>query len=223
MIKRWIWLACLPLASGCMPLNEARYDDVVRMPGEISALKVKTNSLEHRVMALKVTSDEMRAHMNDSASHGQARVVKPTKVKAPARVDRPVGGKIPVRPDFKVTLQENVLFASGSTDISRAGRLELAKVAQDLRKLSRHSQIHIVGHSDTVQPGKTLQKRFVDNWELSAARAAAVARVLAWGEGLNPAMLHVEGRAYYDPVADNRTAEGRKKNRRITIFVQSGK
>jgi len=47
-----------------------------------------------------------------------------------------------------------------------------------------------------------------------------VARILAWGEGIDPRLIHVEGRAHYDPVADNKTPESRDKNRRITIFVQ---
>ena len=61
--------------------------------------------------------------------------------------------------------------------------------------------------------------RFPSNWDLSAARAAAVVRLFQNEIGLDPKHLEAVGRSYYDPVASNDTAEGRAQNRRVNIII----
>ncbi len=122
--------------------------------------------------------------------------------------------------EVKVTMPQDVLFLSGSIVINPAARSMLAKVGASLRQ-APDSSIRIVGHTDSfpiVQP--ELKQRFTDNWELSAARSAAVARLFIWGEDINGQRVYVVGRSHADPVADNDTAGGRSKNRRIEIFIE---
>ncbi|MFQ5582233.1 MAG: flagellar motor protein MotB, partial [Mariprofundaceae bacterium] len=109
----------------------------------------------------------------------------------------------------------------GSIAISSTGRQALARLAEGLRKSPDNSRIRIVGHTDAWPVGETLRARFTDNWELSAARAAAVARVLVWGEDIPETRIQVEGRAHTKPVAKNDSAKGRAKNRRIEVFVET--
>lgn len=121
--------------------------------------------------------------------------------------------------EVKVTMQEEVLFPSTSIVINQQGREMLAKIANSLKQ-APDADVKIVGHTDLLPiTDPKLKKRFIDNWELSAARAAAVARIFIWGENINEDRIHVVGRSYVEPVADNRTEEGRQKNRRIEIFL----
>ena len=121
--------------------------------------------------------------------------------------------------EVKVTMQEEVLFPSTSIVINQPGREMLAKIAKSLKQ-APDAAIKIVGHTDLLPiTDPKLKKRFIDNWELSAARAAAVARIFIWGEHINEERIHVVGRSYVEPVADNRTEEGRQQNRRIEIFL----
>jgi chemotaxis protein MotB len=77
--------------------------------------------------------------------------------------------------------------------------------------------ISIEGHTDNQPMGPG--SRFRSNWDLSSARAAAVADYLLNGEFVNPGQVSVSGLADTDPVADNSTATGRAQNRRIEIIV----
>ena len=69
-------------------------------------------------------------------------------------------------------------------------------------------------HSDNRPVSEKWHNQFIDNWDLSARRAAAIARHLIWGYGLKPENISVTGRAFVEPVADNATEEGRAKNPR---------
>ena len=121
--------------------------------------------------------------------------------------------------EVKVTMQEEVLFPSTSIVINQQGREMLGKIAKSLNQ-APDAAIKIVGHTDLLPiTDPKLKKRFIDNWELSAARAAAVARIFIWGEQINEDRIHVVGRSYVEPVADDRTEEGRQQNRRIEIFL----
>jgi chemotaxis protein MotB len=122
--------------------------------------------------------------------------------------------------EVKVTLPQDVLFPSASIVVDQPGRKMLSKVAASLRQ-APDTSIRIVGHTDLLPITRgELKERFTDNWELSAARAAAVARLFIWGENINDKRISVVGRSHAEPVADNRTAEGRAKNRRIEIFLE---
>ena len=122
--------------------------------------------------------------------------------------------------EVKVTMPQDVLFPSASIVIDQSGRKVLDKVAASLKQ-APDTSIRIVGHTDLLPITRPeLKQRFTDNWELSAARAAAVARVFIWGENIRDDRIHVVGRSHAEPVADNRTTEGRTKNRRIEIFLE---
>jgi len=122
--------------------------------------------------------------------------------------------------EVKVTMSQDVLFPSASIVIDQSGRQMLNKVAVSLRQ-APDTSIRIIGHTDLLPITRAeLKQRFTDNWELSAARAAAVARVFIWGENIDEGRIEVVGRSHAEPVADNRTTEGRAKNRRIEIFLE---
>jgi chemotaxis protein MotB len=76
--------------------------------------------------------------------------------------------------------------------------------------------LRIEGHTDNV-PIHTAQ--FATNWELSTARATAIARLLLERGPIDPANLSAAGYAEYHPVASNSTAAGRAQNRRVEIIL----
>ncbi len=115
-----------------------------------------------------------------------------------------------------ISLANNLLFGSGSASFEPGSQEVLKQVAAALLELSDSAEIRIVGHTDDVPPFGT---QYVDNLELSAARALGVARFLADIGGVDPARLEVVGRGEYVPVASNETPEGRALNRRVDIEI----
>ncbi len=112
---------------------------------------------------------------------------------------------------------DKILFDSGQAEIKPEGLAVLKRVVDILISVTDKT-IRIEGHTDNVPIRGALAKRYPTNWELSAARAITVTRYLE-KEGLDPALLSAAAFGKYQPVADNATAEGRAKNRRIAIIL----
>ena len=114
-----------------------------------------------------------------------------------------------------VSMSDKLLFKSGSPDVESKGKEALEKLAEVLNK-NPDISIAIEGHTDNV-PIKTVQ--FKDNWDLSAARATNVVRLLTGQYGMDPKRLTAAGKGEFSPVADNSTPEGKAKNRRTEIVL----
>ncbi|WP_049721788.1 flagellar motor protein MotD [Gilvimarinus polysaccharolyticus] len=114
---------------------------------------------------------------------------------------------------LQVELRDSILFSSGSADVSNAAREIFTRVAEIISSVDNPVQIE--GFTDNV-PIQT--SRYPSNWELSAARAAAIVKWLI-DAGVGPARLAAVGYGKYQPVASNDTADGRTKNRRVAIMI----
>lgn len=114
-----------------------------------------------------------------------------------------------------VELPAQVLFPSGSDELTDDGQKSLSEVARILRVM-RSRRFIVAGHTDNV-PVST--EKFANNWELSTARAVRVTAALIRG-GLRPEQLVAAGYSEYDPVARNTTEAGKQKNRRIEIILE---
>jgi len=119
---------------------------------------------------------------------------------------------------LSVRMVERVLFRSGSAELSAAGRDLLSRVGRRLQANGNHV-IRVEGHTDNVPIGDRLVDTYPTNWELSARRAVNVVRHLQEEAGVDPERLQAVGRSKYRPVADNATAEGRARNRRMEIHL----
>ena len=115
-----------------------------------------------------------------------------------------------------ISMQEGLLFPSGSAVVNPKGKEALSKVASVLNT-STDVNIDIEGHTDSL-PIHT--KMYEDNWSLSTARATSIAHVLIDEYHVTPAKLVASGRSEYDPVATNSTPEGRALNRRTEIILE---
>jgi chemotaxis protein MotB len=114
-----------------------------------------------------------------------------------------------------VELPAQVLFPSGSAELTDDGSKSLGEVARILRSM-RSRRFIVAGHTDSLP---VANERFASNWELSSARAVKVTAELVAG-GLRPEQLVAAGYSEYDPVARNTSEKGRQKNRRIEIILE---
>lgn len=121
----------------------------------------------------------------------------------------------------RFVFSSEVLFPQGSADLSIEGQIEIAKVAQILRRIAGEIPpeidwvIRVDGHTDNVPLSGLGQ--FADNWELSQARALAVVRNMVNDLGIPPDRLSANGFGEYQPVNSADTDEARAQNRRIEL------
>ncbi|MCW9012394.1 MAG: flagellar motor protein MotD [Gammaproteobacteria bacterium] len=128
-------------------------------------------------------------------------------------------GQIAVRGNEKwleVEISNNVLFTSGSAQLSQQASLILSGLAEAFKESK--NPLYVSGYTDNV-PINTVQ--FPSNWELSAARAASVVRLFAQS-GINPQRMGAIGFGEFRPTGDNSTIENRQKNRRVVIRILAG-
>ena len=114
-----------------------------------------------------------------------------------------------------VEINASLLFAPGDSALGPDAVAALEAVAQVLAPAP--FPITVEGHTDTI-PISTF--RFPSNWELSAVRASTVARLFI-DNGVSPDRLTAAGYADQRPVADNDSEEGRGRNRRVTVLIES--
>ncbi len=114
-----------------------------------------------------------------------------------------------------ISLNDNMLYKSGSYEISPAAAATLQKIAKIITDYKDY-EVLIEGNTDNVPIKKT---NIRNNWDLSALRASSVVQELQNKYGVNPSRLTAGGRGEYNPVADNDTEAGRAKNRRTQIII----
>lgn len=119
----------------------------------------------------------------------------------------------------RFVFQSEVLFASGSAQIGPAGQAEIRNLSRVLLEVARRIPgdvpwvLQVEGHTD---PQPIMTDEFPSNWELSLARANAVARLLR-ENGVPPDRLSVAGFAEYQPIVAGSTPEAYRRNRRIEL------
>jgi len=114
-----------------------------------------------------------------------------------------------------VSLQEKLLFKSGSDVVDPAGVAALKSLAVVLNN-TNDINVLIEGHTDNVSIKTRL---FKDNWDLSTARATSIVRILTKDNGFDPKRISASGRADFRPVKPNDTDEGRAGNRRTEVIL----
>lgn len=114
----------------------------------------------------------------------------------------------------EVEIKSSILFNSGSAHLSQQSLPLLQRLSGILAPLP--NTVHVEGFTDNI-PIRTVA--YPSNWELSAARAASVVHLFVKA-GMDPLKLAAIGYGEYRPVADNSTAEGRSRNRRVVLIIQ---
>ncbi len=148
---------------------------------------------------LKDATDKLKEKMKDEIAKGDIQLTES-------------GGKL------RVGLVDKILFDSGEASISKRGEGVLARVGAVLASIEdRHIQVS--GHTDNAPISDKLKHQYPTNWELSVARATNVVRFLQEKASVPADRLVASGYGEYQPIASNRTAAGRAKNRRIELLL----
>ena len=117
-----------------------------------------------------------------------------------------------------VSMEDKLLFKTGSYEIDANGRSALRKLGALLEK-NPDITITIEGHTDDVPYRAAPGQQILDNWDLSVKRATTVVRVLTQDTHINPKRLIASGRSEYVPIDSRKTADARQKNRRTEIIL----
>ena len=114
---------------------------------------------------------------------------------------------------LEIELNSGLLFPSGSSSATNSATNILSVIYDVLDEVTNF--VRVRGYTDNQAINTEI---FSSNWELSVYRATAVLRVLD-KLGMNPARMAIEGYGQYYPSADNATAQGRAKNRKVVIAI----
>ena len=114
-----------------------------------------------------------------------------------------------------ISLSDNMLYKSGSYQISDRAGETLGKIAKIITDYKDYDVL-IEGNTDNVPINKT---NIRNNWDLAALRASSVVQSLQNDYGVDPKRLTAGSRGEYNPIADNNTEAGRSRNRRTQIII----
>ena len=186
---------------------------------EKSALETEKTALEAKLATQQTQGEELGSKLREREEESRKLqatydgLVKSLKKELKA-------GQIEVtqlRDGLRVNVSQDILFDSGSAALDKRGKEVLSRVATELKKSSH--QVLVIGHTDNKPIRPTLSKQYPSNWELAGARAASVVRLFAHS-GLANKRMQAVSVADAQPVASNKTEEGRAKNRRIEIRLR---
>lgn len=114
-----------------------------------------------------------------------------------------------------ISLADNMLFKTGSYEISDRAMETLSKIAKIIKDYKDYDVL-VEGNTDNVP---ITRPNIRNNWDLSALRASSVVQVLQNQFGVNPSRLTAGGRGEFNPIADNTSDLGRQRNRRTEIII----
>ena len=119
----------------------------------------------------------------------------------------------------RFVLQSEIFFKSGSALVEKKGVEKIIEIASLLEGITNKIPnnidwlIQVEGHTDNVPISN---KEYPSNWELSAARAISVAKIMI-KNGIEPFRINVAGYGQFKPLVENNTIQNRERNRRIEL------
>lgn len=117
-----------------------------------------------------------------------------------------------------VRIKDSVLFDSGSEEVKAGAVAILGRIAEEIAAKAVRG-IRVEGHTDNDPVQKTKDRYPLGNLQLSTARAVRVASVLIREGKIPPDRVSVAGFGEWRPIAENTTAEGKRRNRRVEIAL----
>ncbi len=190
--------------------NQTLKADVERLRSELTAAQGARDQCLQDKLALQEDNDAMRGQVAQKPAN---KPLPPADHKSAKQGTAPANWKAV---DGGAVLSiEGDLFAPGKTDLQNEAKTSLNKIVSEIRSNFGDRDIYVIGHTD-ASPIK--RSKFKDNRELSAERAAAVARYLE-SQGIDAKHLAACGWGEHKPVAPNDTKAGMNKNRRVEIFA----
>tara|TARA_B100000214_G_scaffold365974_1_gene334365 strand:+ start:109 stop:1104 length:996 start_codon:yes stop_codon:yes gene_type:complete len=187
-------------------------------------LRILLDSIEHKRKHIDLMEDRLAARskrvtdLENMINTKDSLVTELKKKISKALIGLEGDGLTIVQKNGKVyiSLEEQLLFASGKYEINNTGVIALNKLAAVL-SFQDDLDIIVEGHTDSIPlSGKGLVK---DNWDLSVMRATNVVKVLIKNPKLNPAQFTAAGKSEFTPISTNKTSVGRSSNRRIELIL----
>lgn len=114
-----------------------------------------------------------------------------------------------------ISLADNMLFKSGSYEVSDRAMQTLSKIAKIIKDYKDYDVL-VEGNTDNVPISRA---NIRNNWDLSTLRASSVVQVLQNDFGVDPSRMSAAGRGEYHPISDNDSDVGRQRNRRTEIII----
>ncbi|MDE6533204.1 MAG: OmpA family protein [Muribaculaceae bacterium] len=114
-----------------------------------------------------------------------------------------------------ISLADNMLFKSGSYEVSSRAMETLSKIAKIIKDYKDYDVL-VEGNTDNVPISR---ENIRNNWDLSGLRASSVVQVLQNDFGIDPSRLTAAGRGEFNPIADNGSEVGKQRNRRTEIII----
>jgi chemotaxis protein MotB len=195
-------------------------NEVKRLGGDLSQVKTELGQADTQLASTKTelqatTAERDQLRKLREQAEKEAAQFREMSMKLKAMVD---SGKLQVvtrKGRMVLNLPDNILFPSGSKALKKEGKEALISVAEVLKGVPDRDFI-IAGHTDNVPVNRS--GAFKSNWELSTARAVEVVNLMV-NNGVAADHLSAAGFGEFDPIGDNSTDEGRRKNRRLEIIV----
>ena len=182
------------LLSGCV--SQGKYDE---LEGNYNALQGQYTQLQQASAAQAAQSAADMAALKKEIDAGKVHVSR-------------------LQNAIKYTVTSDLLFRSGSWEMSKEGQEVIAKLVPQLAPFQQ-SKLVVNGYTDNAPIGKALQQQGITSNEvLSQKRAEAVMAYLT-AHGVKPDMISAQGHGEADPVAANTTAQGRAQNRRVELTL----
>lgn len=178
---------------------------------EILAVRREIGALERRFGKLRAEIGRLEAQVGSKAAAEKRAQFAGDLAKAGLRVTSR-GAEI------VVTLASTILFAPGEVEVRKDARDPLVAVAKAVAGRYPDRLVKVEGHTDSSPPRRVV-RAYPTNWELSAARALAVARFLVDEAKLPRESVFAAAYGQHRPVKENETREGRDANRRVDIVV----
>lgn len=229
--SRLAWLVTLGVVAAAVGLALLYYvplsDSVKRLAQELAAARAENSKLVDKLATLdrtKSTLEEEQAQLQAAVKEKEDALNELTKMqeelaeKLQAEIKK---GDVLINQrggQLVVDLVDQIMFDSGSSQLNPQGKAVLKKVGETLLKLSDKA-IQVGGHTDNVPISTRLDDKFPSNWELSTARATNVVRFLQDEIKVPGERLVAAGFSEYRPSNSNKTASGRRKNRRIEVVL----
>jgi len=223
-----VWLAAsvfVFVGSSCV--TQRQYDDAVEFGRNQQTL---LHEREQTIAQLEAERDRLR---RDLAANGVSALseagyggdLESRLSELQSKIDglgRPLGDfeRIDVDGGYVLLVQDKILFASGSSDLSAEGLKTIQRIADEIEK-APHGRLQVRGHTDSdrvVKPA-TLERFPHGNLQLSAARAVEVAAALISSKRVNSKDVTVAGFGAHEPLKPNDNADNKRLNRRVEIFV----
>ena len=171
----------------------------VALATELESVRGHATELEQQIQAAQQAKDSLEQQMR-------------TELESKDITISQLQGKL------TVNILDRVLFDSGQAALKPEGQAVLVKVAKVLARFPNRA-VQVIGHTDNVPIRDHTPDGYTENWALSAGRAVSAVRFLVEKTGADPKRLSATGCGEFKPIADNNTAEGRAKNRRIAVVV----